>query len=125
MAGVKLMRAQDRTRHTAQTPGMVREEAFKDSAMWSGYVRTAPGMISGWHHHGDYETVIYVVTGSIRIESGAEGREVADAQPGDFILVPKHAIHRESNPSNQECGVVVIRVGTGAPVTNVDAPLQA
>jgi hypothetical protein len=23
-----------------------------------GVVETAPGMISGWHHHGEYETTI-------------------------------------------------------------------
>jgi uncharacterized RmlC-like cupin family protein len=25
-------------------------------------VRTEPGMVSGWHHHGEYETVIYVLS---------------------------------------------------------------
>ncbi len=47
----------------AATPGMVREEAIATGGMWAGYVRTAAGMVSGWHHHGSYETSIYVLSG--------------------------------------------------------------
>ncbi len=35
-----------------------------------GSVTTEPGMRSGWHHHGDYESHIYVVSGGLRMESG-------------------------------------------------------
>ncbi len=122
MAGVRLIRPADRKRETTQTSGMAREEAFSDSALWSGYARTAAGMTSGWHHHGDYDTVIYVTSGAMRMESGAGGKETVDAKPGDFVFVPKHTIHRESNPSKEEAGLVLVRVGSGAPVINVDGP---
>ena len=122
MAKVKLMRAEDRQRGTTQTPGMSREQAFSDDIMWSGYVHTAARMTSGWHHHNDYDTVVYVVSGALRMESGEDGKEIIDAKPGDFVFIPRHTIHRESNPSTEEAGLVVVRVGSGSPVVNVDAP---
>ena len=122
MATVRLMRAEDRQRATTQTSGMSREEAVSNDEMWSGYVHTAAGMTSGWHHHDDYDTVVYVVSGALRMELGADGKEIVDAKPGDFVFIPKHTIHRELNPSKEEAGLVVVRVGSGVPVVNVDAP---
>ena len=57
--------------------------------MWAGLVRTAPGMASGWHHHGDYETAIYVVSGRLRMEFGPGGQQVEEAEAGDFLYVPR------------------------------------
>ena len=82
-------------------------------------------MVSGWHHHGAYESVIYVMTGRLRMESGSEGLDVVEAGPGDFLLVPRGAIHREGNPGDEEGTVIVVRSGSGPPVTNVDAPATA
>jgi uncharacterized RmlC-like cupin family protein len=104
------------------TPGMVREQAIAVDGMWSGMVRTEAHMTSGWHHHGDYDTSIFVVTGALRIEFGPGGADVVAAEPGDFVHVPKGAIHRESNPENEESHLVVVRAGQGPPVVNVDGP---
>lgn len=104
------------------TPGMVREQAVATAGMWSGLVRTEAGMTSGWHHHGDYETAIYVLSGKLRMESGPAGSEVVEAGQGDFVYVPKHKIHRESNPTEEESRLVVVRAGTGEPVFNVEGP---
>jgi uncharacterized RmlC-like cupin family protein len=79
-------------------------------------------MVSGWHHHGEYESVIYVLTGALRMESGDRGREVLHANPGDFVFVPKGAIHRESNPSEAESLILVVRCGEGEAVVNVTGP---
>lgn len=106
----------------APTPGMSREEAFDTGTAWAGLARTDPGMVSGWHHHGDYESVIYVLTGRLRMESGPSGSNIIDAVPGDFLLVPRGAIHREGNPAEIEGTVVVVRSGSGPPVVNVDGP---
>src|SRR5690348_11628573 len=78
------------------TPGMDRQQAFSSESMWSGYVRTEVGLVSGWHHHGEYESVIYVLSGALRMEFGPNGEHSLDAAPGDFINVPKWAVHRES-----------------------------
>lgn len=104
------------------TPGIVREEAVHTDGMWAGLARTEAGMISGWHHHGEYESTIYVLTGSLRMEFGSEGAEVFDADPGDFVFVEKQAVHRESNPSTKEATFIVVRAGEGEPVVNVDGP---
>jgi uncharacterized RmlC-like cupin family protein len=106
----------------APTPGMTREEALSTGTMWAGFVTTEAGMVSGWHHHGEYETTIYVVSGALRMEFGPGGADVLEAGPGDFLYVPAHAIHREGNPSEVDSTLVVVRAGTGDPVTNVDGP---
>lgn len=90
--------------------------------MWAGFVTTDAGMVSGWHHHGEYETSIYVVSGALRMEFGAGGNDVLEAASGDFVYVAPHAIHREGNPSDDASTLVVVRSGTGAPVTNVEGP---
>ncbi|MGH9197749.1 MAG: cupin domain-containing protein, partial [Acidimicrobiia bacterium] len=104
------------------TAGMVREEAISTDGMWSGFVRTDPGSISGWHHHGEYETSIYVLKGAVKLEFGAGGQEVVEAVEGDFLLVPPHSVHRESNPGNFESHLIVVRAGTGEPVFNAEGP---
>jgi len=104
------------------TPGMVREQAVQTDGMWAGFVRTDAGMISGWHHHGAYESSIYVLTGSLRMEFGPGGAETFDAGPGDFVFVGKGVVHRERNPSEEDATIVVVRAGEGEPVINVDGP---
>jgi uncharacterized RmlC-like cupin family protein len=104
------------------TPGMVREQAIDVDGLWAGLARTEPGMTSGWHHHGDYVTSIYVASGRLRMESGPGGRDVVDAVAGDFLHVPLGAVHRESNPGNTESHIVVVRAGRGVPTVNVEGP---
>ena len=107
---------------TDPTPGIVREQAIAVEGLWAGLARTAPGMTSGWHHHGEYETSIYLVSGRLRMESGPGGAEVVEAVAGDFVHVPAGAIHRESNPTDTESHIVVVRAGRGVPTVNVDGP---
>ena len=118
---VRLIRPEDRVAGTP-TGGMAREEAISTDRMWAGVAVTEPGMVSGWHHHGAYESTIYVQTGGLRMEFGPGGRDVLDAGPGDFLYVAPHAVHREGNPTNDEARIVVVRSGSGEPVFNVDAP---
>ncbi len=112
----------DRRAPGPPTPGMDRQQAFATDAMWAGFARTEPGMRSGWHHHGEYESAIYVLTGALRMESGPGGNEVVDAGPGDFVLVPRHVVHREGNPSEEAGDIVVVRSGHGESNFNVDGP---
>ncbi|MFR9795316.1 cupin domain-containing protein [Streptomyces sp. MS06] len=110
------------------TPGMRRQEAFASQAMWSGLVRTEPGTVSGWHHHDGYETVVYVLSGAIRVDFGPDGADSVTARPGDFVRVPPGTVHRESNTSPQPAEAVVVRTGSGQPgpsTVNVAGPPQA
>ena len=104
------------------TPGMVREQAIALPGIWAGVALTEPGMVSGWHHHGDYDSVIYVLSGRLRMESGPAGREVIEAVGGDFLHVPRGAVHREGNPGAEASEIVVVRAGEGAAVFHVEGP---
>jgi uncharacterized RmlC-like cupin family protein len=104
------------------TPGMDRQQAIATEHVWAGFARTEPGIVSGWHHHGEHETTIYVLGGRLRMEFGPGGSEVVEGGPGDFVYVPKGMIHRESNPSGEPGDVVVVRAGTGESNVNVDGP---
>ena len=118
---ILLVTASDR-KPGPSTPGMDRQEAFATDTMWSGVARTDAGMVSGWHHHGDYETTIYVLTGGLRMEFGPGGTSTFEAGPGDFVYVPKGVVHRESNPSGEPADIVVVRAGRGESTINVDGP---
>ena len=121
MADVRRITPGERT-EGAPTPGMIREEAVATDRMWAGLVRTDAGMVSGWHHHGDYDTTIFVLSGALRMEYGRRGTDIIDARPGDFLHVTRGALHRESNPGEEAADLVVVRSGSGEPVVNVDPP---
>lgn len=101
------------------TPGMTRSEAIVLDDIWSGTALTEPGAVSGWHHHGDHDTIVYVVRGAFDVET-ADG--VVRAAEGDFVHVPAHVIHREGNSSGAPSEVVLVRRGSGPAVVNVDGP---
>lgn len=104
------------------TPGMRRQQAIASDRLWAGLAHTQPGMVSGWHHHGDFETSIYVSSGALRMEYGPGGASVMEAQAGEFIHVPSGAVHREGNPTDRVATLVVVRAGHGVPTINVDGP---
>ena len=106
------------------TPGMHREKAIDVPGLWAGVVHTQPGAASGWHHHGEHESSVYVVAGTLRLEFGEDGESVLDAGPGDFVHVPARTVHRESNPGDDVSMAVLARAGTGAPTVNVDGPTR-
>lgn len=108
-----------------QTQGMVRTQAVATEGMWAGHARTEPGMRSGWHHHGEQESAIYVVSGILRMEFGPDGKEVIEAVAGDFVYVASGAVHREGNPGDEHADIVVVRAGTGGSLFNVDGPEPA
>ncbi|MGH2637136.1 MAG: cupin domain-containing protein [Acidimicrobiia bacterium] len=104
------------------TPGLQRQEAFSSDDLWAGLVRTEARMASGWHHHGEYQTIVYVLAGALRMEFGPRGSTAVDARPGDFVVVPKGVVHRESNPSFDTADLVVVRAGRGESTFNVEDP---
>ena len=106
------------------TPGMTRHVALHTQTMWSGTVDTDAGAVSAWHHHGDHDTTLYIVSGRMRLESGRDGQSVVEAGPGDFLRVPAGAIHRESNPGDEASRAVIVRCGQGTPTINVEGPAR-
>jgi uncharacterized RmlC-like cupin family protein len=58
--------------NTAQTPGMDRKAAINYARVgaqkiWAGTVSIQPNANTGAHHHGELESVIYVVCGRARM----------------------------------------------------------
>jgi uncharacterized RmlC-like cupin family protein len=104
------------------TPGMQRQRAFEAPGLWAGLVHTDPGATSGWHHHGEHETSLYVVAGVLRLDFGPGGTETVGAGAGTFIHVPPRTVHRESNPTDAVSTAVIARAGSGAPTINVEGP---
>jgi hypothetical protein len=63
---IRLVSPAEHTPLTTQTPGMERREVLARPGVWIGLTRTAPGSTSGWHHHAEMETYIYVQAGTAR-----------------------------------------------------------
>lgn len=131
-AGIVVVAPTDRIINGAeQTVGMVREsgvtpETAGSSSLWSGYVTTPPGMISGAHHHGDAESSIYVVSGAARFTWGARLEHSRVTRPGDFIYVPPRLVHAEQNLSDTEPFVFVVARNSGTMTTvNVEVGAPA
>jgi uncharacterized RmlC-like cupin family protein len=104
------------------TPGMRRLQAFSVDGLWAGVVHTEAGASSGWHHHGEHETSLYVVAGRMRLSFGPGGADEVEAGPGDFLHVPAWTVHREANPTDEASTAVIARAGRGAPTVNVEGP---
>ena len=76
-----VVRAEER-RVAPATAGMQREEAFSDDERWLGFVRTDADIEGGWHHHGERDSYIHVLQGTVSIDFGPGGRDRLTARPG-------------------------------------------
>ena len=113
----------DELANTDSQHGILREEAFAKPGLWAGRSTTEPGVTSGWHHHGEADTIVYVLSGTVVIEFGEEGSDVVDASEGEFLVIPSGLVHRESTPSGGPSKSIVIRTGgEGPPTYEVDGP---
>ena len=68
---VRVVRRDPLSDDTAQTSGLLRRVAFDcrnpDAKVLSAFLSTVrPGAATGAHHHGDQETILYVVEGIAR-----------------------------------------------------------
>ncbi len=128
MAGVRIIRATERSVATAQTTDMRREAAIEPEEgalgpqLWMGLVTTSPGGVSGWHHHGSCVSGIYVVSGRARFSWGPGGRESAEVGPGDFLAVAPGAVHREEALGDEPLVLVVARRAAETLVVNTPGP---
>jgi uncharacterized RmlC-like cupin family protein len=124
--GVRIIRAGELDSNTPQTPGMQRQAAVTTertgaTKLWAGTVTIDPKAKTGAHHHGDLESVIYVVNGVARLRWGNRLEFVAEAHAGDFIYVPPYVPHQEINASEDatlQC--VLARSGQQGLVVNLD-----
>ena len=130
-SGVRVIPGDQLDPNTAQTPGMNRAAAINFARvgaekLWAGTVTIHAGAKTGAHHHGELESVIYVLKGRARMRWGEALEFVAEAGPGDFIYVPPFVPHQEINASDdQPLECVLVRSGGEAVVVNLDiAPVE-
>ena len=124
--GIKIVRAGELDSNTPQTPGMKRAAAITHartgaSKLWAGTVVVQPHAKTGPHHHGELETVLYIVRGRARMRWGERLEFSDEAGPGDFIYVPPYVPHQEINArQNEVCEAVIVRSGQDPIVVNLD-----
>ena len=120
------MRAGELDTNTPQTQGMSRAAAITHARtgankLWAGTVTVQPAARTGAHHHGELETVLYIVRGRARFRWGDHLEFVEEAGPGDFIYVPPFVPHQEMNARPDEpVEAVVVRSGLEPIVVNLD-----
>lgn len=122
---VRVVQAHERDANTPQTPGLLREVAFDgrnpDANVLSAFLSTVQaGAATGAHHHGDQETVLYVLTGRARFRYGERLEHVTEAAEGAFVFIPAEIIHQEINASADEpTSWVVVRSAPDPIVVNL------
>ncbi len=89
--GVKIVRANELDSNTPQTPGMTRAAAITHartgaSKLWAGTVVVQPDAKTGPHHHGELETVLYIIKGRARMRWGDQSRIHRRSGAGRFYL---------------------------------------
>jgi len=124
--GIRVIRAGELDSSTPQTPGMTRAAAITHASagagkLWAGTVVVAPDAKTAAHHHGELETVLYIVRGRARFRWGDHLEFSEEAGPGDFIFVPPWVPHQEMNARPDEpVEAVVVRSGQEPIVVNLN-----
>src|ERR1700737_1733772 len=132
-SGLRIVRSGELDCNTPQTPGMTRAAAISYARvgahkLWAGAVGVHPNAKTGPHHHGELETVIYIVRGRARFRWGERLEFVDEAGPGDFIYVPPFVPHQDINARPDEpVEAVVVRSGQEPIVVNlaIESPESA
>jgi uncharacterized RmlC-like cupin family protein len=126
--GVKIIPGDRLDTNTPQTPGMTRAAAINRAMagankLWAGTVNIHPNAKTAPHHHGELESIIYIVRGKARMRWGGKLEFIAEAGPGDFIFVPPFVPHQEINANpNEPLTCVVVRSDQEPVVVNLDIP---
>ena len=124
-AGVRVVKPLQFDADTPQTPGMRRLAAVSHALvgserLWAGVMIAEPGVASAVHHHGDQETVVFVLSGRSKVRWGSRLEQEAELEAGDFLFIPARMPHQEINPSADQSVVwVVMRSAQEAVAVNL------
>jgi uncharacterized RmlC-like cupin family protein len=118
---IRVVRPDEFNAGTDQTAGSVRRAAITpgmgvETVLWGGLFDVEPGGRTGIHHHGEQQTIAYVLSGHCEVRWGANGEFSAHAHAGDFIHVPAYLLHMEINASQQEPFRWVVVRSTATPI---------
>ena len=106
---------------TQQTPGSLRMSAIAAmhgivSSLWAGIFVVEPSAMTGIHHHGEQDTVVYVLEGEACVRWGDFGERSATVRAGDFLHVPSWLPHQEINASTEHSFRWVVVRSTPEPI---------
>jgi uncharacterized RmlC-like cupin family protein len=106
---------------TAQTAGSLRLAAIAASdgirsSLWAGVFVVEPSVATGIHHHGEQDTVVYVLQGEAVVRWGELGEHSASVKAGDFLHIPGWLPHQEINPSTEEPFRWIVVRSTSEPI---------
>ncbi|WP_158823981.1 cupin domain-containing protein [Granulicella sp. S156] len=106
---------------TQQTSGSLRMSAIAAmngilSSLWAGIFVVEPSGKTGIHHHGEQDTVVYVLEGEATVRWGDFGEHSATVRAGDFLHVPAWLPHQELNPSKEQPFRWVVVRSTSEPI---------
>ncbi len=110
-----------RSTETQQTSGSLRMSAIAAmngilSSLWAGIFVVEPSGKTGIHHHGEQDTVVYVLEGEATVRWGDLGEHAATVGAGDFLHVPSWLPHQELNPSKEHPFRWVVVRSTSEPI---------
>ncbi len=82
--GVRIVHSDELDLNTPQTSGMTRAVAINHAMagamkLWAGRVTVEAGVESGPHHHGELESIGYILRGKARMRWGEHLEYVAEA----------------------------------------------
>ncbi len=103
-----------------QSDGITRQTDQVDEHVSLALATIESNVMSGWHHHGDHTSCVYVLKGRLHIDWGPGGREGVDLAAGDFYVVSANTIHREGNSGSEELQLAAFYLGTGPVVVSVN-----
>ena len=86
------------------------------SSLWAGIFVVEPLARTGIHHHGEQDTVVYVLEGEALVRWGDKGEYSATVRAGDFLHVPALLPHQEVNPSTEKLFRWIVVRSTPEPV---------
>ena len=86
------------------------------SSLWAGIFLVEPSGKTGIHHHGEQDTVVYVLEGEATVRWGDFGEHSAAVRAGDFLHVPAWLPHQELNPSKEQPFRWVVVRSTSEPI---------
>ncbi len=118
---VSVVHPREFSAETQQTSGSQRKSAIAAmngiaSSLWAGVFEVDPLGKTGIHHHGEQDTVVYVLEGEASVRWGDRGEHSATVRAGDFLHVPSWLPHQELNPSDEHSFRWVVVRSTPEPI---------
>jgi uncharacterized RmlC-like cupin family protein len=78
-------------------------------------VHTEPDAVTVPHHHGELDTTLYVVRGTMAFHCGPGSRDSVGVKAGELAAIAPHAVHAEYNPDSRTASLGITARDTPGP----------